>query len=104
MLNIKINWECDVLATYSVFRSESTMDPTELPVPIATELTTKQYIDIDIVADTIYFYRVRSTYNNKEYVSEETIASVTSQNLFVINQNENYVPPSAVSVNFTMSG
>ncbi len=104
MLNIRLTWECDVLSEFfNVYRSEESMNPLQLPIPVAINLTDKSFVDSNISADIVYFYRIKAFYNDKEYISDEILASVTSQNIFIINENESYTPPSGLSVNFTMS-
>lgn len=103
MARIKLTWHSDIQDNlYSVFKSETTLDLNNLPEPVVQNITELVYIDLEVIPDTIYFYRVMSKYNNKEYFSEEVIASITPPTLFVFNNNENYTSPSGISVNFIM--
>lgn len=105
MISIKLNWDCDVTsASYAVYRSDNYLDPNNLPNPLVNSLTEKTFIDTNVVVDNIYNYRIASTFEGKVYLSDNMIASITSQNLFIFDPNENYSPPSALAVNFTIEG
>ena len=105
MINIKLTWDCDVNASsYTVYKSEQYIDPNNLPNPLVNNLTQKTFTDTNVVVDIIYHYRVASYFEGNSYLSEGMIASISSQNLFIFDPNENSSPPSALAVNFTMDG
>ena len=72
MARVKITW--DVVGspdTYSVYRSETQIDPNILPEPIATGITDKMYIDSSIDDGKIYHYRVASVKGSQSKISEQ---------------------------------
>lgn len=59
-------------SSVKVYRDTSTMNPMSLPSPLATlSADANTYLDTTAVDATTYYYRVSSTVNGVEYVSDE---------------------------------
>jgi hypothetical protein len=64
---------------HRVYRSTSTIDPQNLPAPLATlGAGVELYDDYTAVNGTTYYYRVGALVNGTEYVSQETVITPTS--------------------------
>lgn len=64
-----------------IYRSESTIDPMDLPAPLTTVAAdVEEYVDETVEDDKVYYYRVSSVKGDLEKVSDE-ITIDTSYNL-----------------------
>lgn len=59
--------------SFDIIRSESAMDINNLPAPIATGVTTTTYVDMTVVLDTDYYYRVAVWRDGVRKVGEDEI-------------------------------
>ena len=72
MSNITLMWDADgSIESFSIYRAEQSMDPSNLPTPIATGISEKTYVDNNVVEDKTYFYRVASVKGGKQKISDE---------------------------------
>lgn len=72
MSSVNLNWDAaGQIDSYKVYRSTSPMNPSSLPVPLATGITAKSYSDTTAVTGNPYYYRVASVKSGIEKISSE---------------------------------
>lgn len=72
MSKIDLTWDADgVPESYTVYRSESSMDINNLPTALATGITDKFYSDETVVDGVNYYYRVASVKGSARKLSSE---------------------------------
>lgn len=72
MSKIDLTWDADgVPESYTVYRSESSMDINNLPTALATGITDKFYSDETVVDGVNYYYRVASVKGSAFKLSSE---------------------------------
>ncbi|MHA3063080.1 LamG-like jellyroll fold domain-containing protein [Acinetobacter sp. ANC 4641] len=82
MSSINLAWSADGnIDSYTIYRSESPIDINNLPVPIASGVTSKSYSDTTVVTGVNYFYRVASISLQASKISNE-ISSYAGGDLY----------------------
>lgn len=72
MSRIVLNWSQNSdFDSFDIFRSTSTIDINNLPLPIATGVLETRYSDSNVVLGTTYFYRIRTNYAGLSVISDE---------------------------------
>ena len=83
-MNITLTWDADgSIESFSVYRAEQTIDTSNLPTPIATEIKDKTYIDHDVIEDKTYFYRVASVKGGQQKISDEISITASTASQYV---------------------
>lgn len=101
MAGVRLRWaKFGRVDSFNIYRSDTPIDFTNLPVVLATEVTQCEYWDATVVRNRTYFYTVSSKTGDSLTHSDESIVIFTSNNDFVFVDNEGYVPPIATNINF----
>ena len=84
-MRYKINWYNPnvEVSEHRIYRSEATIDPNNLPAPIATlSGTLTEFFDDTVQNLTTYHYRIGALVNGVEYVSDENVVFVDSGDIY----------------------
>lgn len=74
MSKITLNWEADgFIDGFNIYRSTNPMDTSNLPTPIATNISEKNYIDSNLAYGTTYYYRIGSIKGSAHKISDEVL-------------------------------
>ena len=88
MSRIVLNWEqAGSFDFFNIYRSESTMPVSDMPLPVVINLLIKQYVDNDVVTGVTYYYRVGVSRNGLiKYSDEVNLLASNDPNLpYLIN-------------------
>lgn len=78
MPSVHLEWQqSGVYNSFNIYRSLSSINVNNLPVPIATTVE-KSYVDLGIEGDKAYYYRVAAMRDNKLMVGDEVMISTSS--------------------------
>lgn len=97
-MSVQIKWILDNdEAIISVYRSETEIDKENLPEPLATNITNKQYLDPE---NGTFYYLLKSEFQDEIFFSKQILSKIDVVGEFIFDLNEHYTPPSGTSINF----
>ena len=81
MIRNIVNWTPGpgIVDSYTIYRSTTPMLENSLPSPIATGITTNEYIDTNVTANMVYYYRVEAVKDIFKRLSAELKVQTISQ-------------------------
>lgn len=101
MAGVRLQWaKFGKVDSFNIYRSDTSIDPSNLPPPLAVGLTQCEYWDTDITKRKGYYYSVASVLSGVLSVSDEVLFIFTNNNNFLFSDTEGYTPPSGRDVNF----
>lgn len=101
MAGIRVQWsQFGKVDSFSVYRSESAMDLSNLPPAIATDIQHPEYWDYSVITGMTYHYVVSSIINGVLYIGDEQISILAINNDFLFVTGDTYIPPITPTVNF----
>lgn len=101
MAGVRIQWaKFGKVDSFNIYRSETPIDISAPPPPIATDVVDCDYWDITIVQNKLYYYTVASILGLELAWSDTVISVFTKNTDFIFVGVEGYATPPAHNVNF----
>ena len=94
MSSINLSWDADgTIDSYTIYRSESSINIESLPAPLIENVTDKTYSDTTFVTGATYYYRIASVRNSVSKFSVDfltwAVDGFLAQSNFVLDMTDN---------------